>query len=96
MLNGEDLKNQGQQLVLSVEEIAWKERAFNTVVVLAIGDEPFTAEDVRRIAGDPTHPNAMGALLSYCGRKGFIHKVGRRNATRSSLHASELTVWSGR
>ncbi len=96
MPSGEQLKNRGQQLVLSVEDIHWRERALNTIMVLATSDSPFTAEDVRTIAGDPDRPNSMGALLSYCARKGLIRKVGRRNATRPSLHASELTEWSGR
>lgn len=95
MASGEQLKDRGQQLVLSVEDIQWRERALNTIMVLASGDAPFTSEDVRAIAGDPERPNSFGAIMSYAARKGLIRKVGYRKAERPSLHASELALWTG-
>lgn len=48
----------------------------------------FTAENIRRITGDPEgHPNQMGAAINTLIRKGHIKPVGFIKAKREQAHA---------
>lgn len=91
---GEALRDEGIGRVWS-NAGEWRTVAVAAVEQLASAGGTFTAEDVRAIAGDPPHPNAFGALLATCARRGLITKVGFTKAKRPSLHASDLAVWKG-
>jgi hypothetical protein len=90
---GQQLRKQGMRRVLDATDLRWKQAANKALAHLAESGQPFTAEDVRAIAGDPPRPNAMGAILRAGARRHDLIKVGRQPATRPELHASELTVW---
>lgn len=95
MPSGEQLKTQGQQLVLSNESEEWKERAWNTIIVLARNGQPFTSEDVRAVAGDPERPNSVGAIFARAVKAGVIIQQGWTKASRLGMHATDLRVWVG-
>ena len=93
----------GQQLALlgmaqadAAAAPEWKERWDKAIVLLAIGGEEFTADDVREIAGAPDdHPNAAGARFQSAARKGLIRHAGYRKSSREVLHAHPIAVWVG-
>src|SRR5438105_9718295 len=91
---GEALKERGMALAAGAESPDWK--GAEAIALLARGGEDFTAEDVRALAGDPSHPNALGAALNAAARKGLIVCVGRIKAERPSRHANEVRLWRGR
>jgi hypothetical protein len=92
---GLHLKAQGQQRVDEAEHKKWKALADKVIRHLIWTGESFTAEDVRRLAGDPSRDNAIGARLSAWARTGKIRTVGYTQATRAPRHASLLRVWRG-
>lgn len=58
--------------------------------------EPFTADDVRRLAGDPDahHPNVLPALFAGAARAGHIRQVGPAfRATRRSRNGGLCRRW---
>jgi hypothetical protein len=92
---GEELALAGMARATQAEGRDWIERADNAIRALAASGAEFNSEDVRRLAGDPEHPNAMGGRFSVAARRGLILCVGRRKAERPTLHAHELRVWRG-
>jgi len=92
---GEELALAGMARATQAEGRDWIERADNAIRALAASGAEFNSEDVRRLAGDPEHPNAMGGRFSVAARRGLILCVGRRKAERPTLHAHELRVWVG-
>lgn len=93
---GQALRDQGIARVDAAEDPAWRAAADVAIAELAASGEEFTAEDVRRIAGDPTHPNAMGARFRAAAQAGIIRRVGYRASSRVQLHAHPIAVWVGR
>jgi hypothetical protein len=56
----------------------------------------FTAEDIRKITGDPpNHYKAMGGLVFGLVTSGLIKKVGFTQARRTSSHACLLQTYVG-
>ena len=91
-----------QQRGMAIAETAeafhsgWIELADQVIARLASYGEPFSAEDVRRWAGDPVHPNAVGARFNAAARRGLIVKWGSVKATRPERHANEMRLWVGK
>jgi hypothetical protein len=93
---GEALRDRGVDRVWDNAGEKWRAEALEAIALCAAAGEPFTAEDIRAIVGDPPHHhNAFGAAFALCARRGIIRKVGYRKATRASLHATELAEWIG-
>lgn len=87
-------RDHGAEGTLSASE-EWFARAWGALAYFAdIGIE-FTADDVRRRAGDPPTDNAIGALFLNASRQRIIRPVGRRRSTRLKRHAASLTVYVG-
>lgn len=93
---GERRKAEGMALADAAEPGFWKDRADAAIKALAAEQREFTAEDVRKLAGDPTHANAMGARFSAAAKAGIITYVKHRKSTRPSLHACKVAVWVGK
>ncbi len=58
--------------------------------------EPFTADDVRRLAGNPEahHPNFLPALFAQAAQRGLIRQVGHPFRTsRRSRHGGLVRRW---
>lgn len=92
---GFQLKEYGQAVAIHHESGAWLDQAEWAISVLARKPFPFTAEDVRKIAGDPERVNSMGAVLSAAKKKGLIEVDGYALATRPEGHARLMRRWRG-
>ena len=90
-------KQRGMRLAETAEAIHddWVETADYAIEHLCAEGRPFSAEDVRRLVGPPSHPNAMGARINAAARRGLIVKVGTITATRPERHANEMRLWRG-
>jgi hypothetical protein len=89
------LREHGMGRADSAEPLEWKQRADAAIKSLAASGARFTAEDVRRIAGDPSHPNALGARIFEAARKGQIRRVGTTRAQRVGRRMGTLAEWMG-
>lgn len=93
----------GAQLALAGMERAdaaaspdWRTRWDKAIALLALSGEPFSADDVREIAGPPEdHPNACGARFLAASRSGLVRRVGYRKSSRAVLHAHPVALWEG-
>lgn len=95
-LFGVELRDAGVSSVSGHTPGEWRSAADRAIVELANKRDPFTAEDVRAVVGDPpNHPNAMGARFLDAARAGIIRQVGRQLPARPSRHASSVGVWIG-
>ncbi len=95
LMDGTDLREDGVGRVDAAEPEDWKARADRAILELAATREPFSADDVRDRAGDPVHPNAMGARLLAAAKRGSIERVGLIRSTRPSCHAHLNPAWKG-
>lgn len=95
--DGEGRKQRGMALAETAEAIGgeWVNLADRAIYRLAHEGAPFSAEDVARLAGRPTHPNAMGARINAAARKGLIVKAGTVTASRPERHRNEMRLWRG-
>ena len=89
------LRDEGIELVDKNTSYEWKESADNAICSLALSGRTFTAEDVRRLAGSPSRPNAFGSRFMKAIRRGWIKKVGYTNAARPDAHARALAQYRG-
>jgi hypothetical protein len=104
---GELAKERGMARADFAVSVEWKDRADDAIAELAARvDEygepvPFTAEDVREIAGDPDRPNAMGGRISSAAnptkdRPALIRPSGRLlRANRPEAHRHANPLWVG-
>lgn len=95
---GEVLRDKGTEQAGSglpvASLVSWEQKARAAIAELIKVESNFTADDVRKIAGDPPTPNAMGAALRLACKRYWIRPVGVTTADRPSRHASLLRVWS--
>jgi hypothetical protein len=95
-LKGTELRDAGVESVTEHTPGYWRSACDRAILEFARKREPFTAEDVRRIVGDPpNHPNAMGARFLEAVRSGVIRRVDRATPARPSRHASSFSLWVG-
>jgi len=92
-MNGETLKQAGLNLVESHTPEEWKQQFALAGRAMAIGGEPFTAEDLIPLVGLPPHPNAIGAAMHALARELRLVRVGYRSAKRPSRHCGVVAVW---
>ena len=90
-----DLREMGMALADEAEPDQWKLAADLAIEILARGGERFTAEDVRRLAGDPLHPAAFGPRVQAAVREGLIECVGFTTGERPLSRARVLRVYRG-
>lgn len=74
---------------------AWRADADQALDDLVEGGQEFSADDLVAIAGEPPVPNMLGGLFLGAARRGEIHAVGFRQATRPSAHARVQRTWKG-
>jgi hypothetical protein len=93
---GAQLRDQGIELVRSHTPEQWKEAQAEAIMTLALAGNPFTAEDVRDICGDPPNSvNAMGAGINAAVKAGIMVQAGYILAQRPSAHRRLLRVYIG-
>ncbi len=74
----------------------WRDQCDVEIARLASLGETFTAEDVRKVVGDPpNHPNAMGARFLKAVRANLIARIGHKNGTRRAAHARLIGCYRG-
>lgn len=74
-------------------DVEWAESATKIVEHLAAAGVEFTADDVRRRAGEPPSPAAVGAVLLAAARRRLIERVGFRRSRRIQRRSGYVTVW---
>ena len=74
---------------------AWKEQVDYIIRALSLSGQVFTAEDVRKWAGEPPRPNAFGSRFMKAIKRGWIQRIGYTNATRPDAHARALAQYRG-
>ena len=90
---GDSLRDAGMAAALDNAGEDWRRRARAYAEFSARIGRRFTAEDVRRAAGDPPSINAMGALFGVLSKAGLIRPAGRVKPERASRHSNWITVW---
>lgn len=95
IIQARELRDTGTAMADAAERPDWKHRADEAISTLAATGREFTAEDVRQLAGDPLHPNAMGARFLTAARSGVIECVGFTTGTRVPSHARILRRYRG-
>lgn len=96
LLTGLENRDFGVKRVEANTPEGWKFACDIAIAKLASTLQPFTAEDVRAIAGDPpNHHNAMGARFLAAARSGLVAKQGYTTPSRPSRHANAIAVWRG-
>lgn len=89
-------RDQGMARAEAAAGDAWKDRWRGAIGDLAERGEPFTADDVRALVGEPDdHRNAAGALFRGMAAQGVIRHVGYRKSARTVLHSHPIAVWVG-
>ena len=97
MMEGELLKEFGIAAVSKSTPEDWRESCDKAIAELAATGRAFTADDIRRLVGDPpNHPNAMGARFVAAAKAGILRKVGYQSPLRASRHASVVAIWRGK
>lgn len=76
-------------------ESAWRDMADKAMAVLIKDQVLFSAEQVRAVAGEPPHPNMLGALFLRWQKAGRIKPEGYTQATHRAGHARILRTWRG-
>jgi hypothetical protein len=89
-------RTEGQRAALAVGDPDWAQRALAVIDRFARAGDEFTAEDIRRAAGQPPSPAAMGAVFGQAARAGRIRCTGWRASSRATRRGSSLKTWRGR
>ncbi len=93
---GLGLRDYGMTAVDESTDQDWKNIADGAIEQLARAGQPFTAEDVRKITGDPPKVNALGPRFMAAVKSGIIRKIAYIRATRPKAHARALALYEGR
>lgn len=81
------------ELVARAEHEDWVKRARFVIADLCHDAVEFTAEDVRRMVGEPPAPNLIGALFRTIAEEGTIRQVGYQKAHRPEAHGRPIALW---
>ena len=95
-LTGQQLREQGQQLVVDNSPEDYKNAAREAIAQLIESGKPFTADDVHRLIPDelqPHHPNVLPAMLGGAASAGRIVGDSYRKSGRRTRHASHNKLW---
>lgn len=91
---GAALRDEGQQRA-ERSSGTWSEAASEAIVLLAERGQPFTANDVRDLVGDPPVPNSMGTAITNAHRAGLIRFLRYERSARTKRHAARIGVYVG-
>lgn len=71
----------------------WRRRALDALEELRRRRRPWTAEELRQLAGAPSAPNAVGAIVRALRQRGLIRPAGTANATRREARGRLVRRW---
>lgn len=86
-------RDEGMTKALEAEDPEWLDKAKAAVRALGRSGRPFTSEDVRLQAGDPTRPNALGAFMHWCHKRRWIAKAGITASARTGRRGGIIGTW---
>jgi len=90
------LRDEGMRRVTRAAYLdPWLDQARTAIRVLAESSMEFTAEDIRRMCGDPDRPNLMGALFLQAAKADSIAFVGYEASERAERRGAPVKVWRG-
>jgi len=94
MNEGQKLKEQGMNLVFDASPTGWKLEVSVALFSFDDGVE-LIGEDIRkRVASQPKHPNAWGAIINRYVRKGILVPTGNYIQSKSPAnHARRVQVY---
>jgi hypothetical protein len=96
-MSGQELKEAGIAVVNASNE-PWKNRIID-LIEQCVKVGTITSCQVRKVAqaqgiGNPSHPNAWGAVFNAAARKGIIKKTGQYVKSRfEKSHSAVVAVW---
>ncbi|MEX2275245.1 MAG: hypothetical protein WEA10_06755 [Actinomycetota bacterium] len=90
----ESLRDSGADAALRFAD-EWRAKAERAIEYLIRTGTDFSSDDIRRIAGDPPTPNALGAVFVNASKAGRIELVEYRRSQRLGRHAARVGVWRG-
>lgn len=77
---------------------AYRARLIDAIEQLAATGQPFCADQVRAVAGDPPadcSPNVAGAVINHAAKAGLIRFVGYTRSARVVGHGNLVRLWAG-
>jgi len=92
---GPQLRDQGHRRAVQADP-GWLGVAHDAIVELAASEAVFSAEDVRRRAGEPPAPNLLGVAVRKARLAGLIEACGVETANRAAAHGRLLRLWRKR
>jgi len=73
----------------------WRDLARGAIAYLAASGHTFTADDVRRLTGEPPSDGALGALFLGAAKRREIVAVGYERSRRPLRRGGVVRVWVG-
>jgi hypothetical protein len=95
LFTAQELQAQGMALADEAEPSQWKADADQAIALLAGIGKPFSAEDVRRLAGSPIHCAAVGPRFQAAIRSGVIRVVGYTTGQRPVSRGRLMRLYQG-
>ena len=78
----------------ALEDNDWHLDADLAILRLALTEQSFTADDLRRVLRPAPHPNHVGLAFGRAARAGIIHPVNTATSTARSRNHGSLKVWA--
>lgn len=96
---GDDLVQLAQRVygryleLRDVDVDPWRRQVLNAISELRRRKEPWSAAQLRELAGAPARRNALGATVQALRRQGLIRPAGVMNATRREARGRLVRRW---
>lgn len=92
----QELKREGIEQGIANAATDWKSYAMECVIAVARRKQHFTVDDVRDLVKHTpfeTHDKrAMGGVIKYSQRMGFIEPTGEERVSRTG-HGTKIQIW---
>lgn len=97
---GEELRDEGMELVLEHQSKEWKQMFTTCYHAMVRSGRTFTSEDIVNLVGPPPgHPNAVGAIFSALVKpdldSGAVDYLGHVKTKNPKSHASRIGQYRG-
>jgi hypothetical protein len=80
-------------IAAALEDLDWHADADLAILRLAITEQEFTADSLRKVLRPAPHPNWTGLAFGRARRKGLIEKVSETTSKAKSRNHGSLKVW---
>lgn len=79
---------------MPLEDTDWSEDAVATILALAVSQDVFSADDLRREMREAPHPNMVGPAFNKARTLGYIMRVGDKPSAVKSRNGSLIRTWT--